>query len=164
MSLRGQPIRRVRLTPVDDEEFNGPIDLPSEPFRVSIVGVDRSGASYQRMHAGLFHAENVELRPAGDPQTFLPGQETAVIFVVRNTGPRAHYRIVDVDANQFVARVEPDSVDLEPRAEQISRVVLHVPAGTPPGTAVELTITATSDGPPQTSNGTVQRFTVAGGQ
>jgi hypothetical protein len=162
MSLRGQPIRRVRLMPVDDEEFHGPIDLPSEPFRVSIVGVDRSGASYQRMHAGLFHAENVELRPVGEPQTLPPGQETAVIFIVRNTGPRARYRIVAVDANQFVARVEPDSVDLEPRAEQIVRVVLHVPAGAPAGTGVELTITATSDGPRQTSNGAVQRFTVAG--
>jgi hypothetical protein len=164
MSLRGQPIGRVRLTPVDDEEFDGPIGLPSEPFRVSIVGVDRSGASYQRMHAGLFHAENVELRPAGDPQTLPPGEETAVSFVVRNAGPRARYRIVAVDANQFVARVEPDSVDLEPRAEQIVRVVLRVPAGAPAGTGVELTITATSDGPRQTSNSAVQRFTVAGGR
>jgi hypothetical protein len=164
MSLHGLPIRHVRLTRVDDEEFDGPIDLPSEPFRVSIVGVDRSGASYRRMHSGLFHAENVELLPAGDPQTLPPGDETAVSFVVRNAGPRARYRIVAVDANHFVARVEPDSVELEPRAEQIVRVVLRVPAGAAAGTGVELTITATSDGPPQSSNSAVQRFTVAGGR
>jgi hypothetical protein len=162
MSLQGRPIRHVSLTRVDDEEFDGPIDLPSEPFRVSIVGVDQSGAPYQRMRAGLFHAENVELLPAGDPQILQPGEETAVSFVVRNAGPRARYRILAVDANHFVARAE--SVELDPRAEQIVKVVLRVPVGTPAGTGLELTITATSDGPPQTSNSAVRRFTVAGGR
>ena len=164
MSLHGRPIRDVHLTRVDDEEFDGPLDLPPESFRVSIVGVDRSGAPYQRMHSGLFHAENVELLPAGDPQMLPPGEETAVSFVVRNAGPRARYRIVAVDAKHFVARVEPESVELEPRAEQIVRVVLRVPAGVPAGTGIELTITATSDGPPQTSNSAVHRFSVAGGR
>ena len=129
-----------------------------------MVGVDRSGAPYQRMHSGLFHAENVELLPAGDPQMLPPGEETAVSFVVRNAGPRARYRIVAVDAKHFVARVEPESVELEPRAEQIVRVVVRVPAGVPAGTGIELTITATSDGPPQTSNSAVHRFSVAGGR
>jgi von Willebrand factor A domain-containing protein 7 len=164
MSLQGRPIRHVSLTRVDDEEFDGPIDLPSEPFRVSIVGVDQSGAPYQRMRAGLFHAENVELLPAGDSQMLQPGEETAVSFVVRNVGPRARYRILAVDANHFVARVEPESVELDSRAEQIVKVVVRVPAGAPAGTGLELTITATSDGPPQTSNSAVRRFTVAGGR
>ena len=93
-----------------------------------------------------------------------PGEETAVSFVVRNAGPRARYRIVAVDAKHFVARVEPESVELEPRAEQIVRVVVRVPAGVPAGTGIELTITATSDGPPQTSNSAVHRFSVAGGR
>ena len=101
MSVHGRPIRDVSLARVDDEEFDGPIDLPSEPFRVSMVGVNRSGAPYQRMRAGLFHAENVELLPAGDPQTLPPGEETSVSFVVRNAGPRARYRIVAVDTNHF---------------------------------------------------------------
>jgi hypothetical protein len=164
MSLQGRPIRRVSLTRVDDEEFDGPIDLPSEPFRVSIVGVDQSGAPYQRMRAGLFHAENVELLPAGDPEMLPPGEETTVSFVVRNAGPRARYRILAVDANHFVARVDPESVELDPRTEQIVKVVLRVPAGAPAGIGVDLTITATSDGSPETSNSAVLRFTVAGGR
>jgi len=164
MSLQGRPIRRVSLARVDDEEFDGQIDLPSEPFRVSIVGVDQSGAPYQRMRAGLFHAENVELLPAGDPEMLPPGEETTVSFVVRNAGPRTRYRILAVDANHFVARVEPEFVELDPRAEHIVKVVLRVPAGAPAGTGLELTITATSDGPPETSNSAVRRFTVGGGQ
>jgi hypothetical protein len=33
---------------VVDERWEGPVDLPQEPFRVAVTGLDQSGKQYQR--------------------------------------------------------------------------------------------------------------------
>jgi len=160
-STQGRPIRGVALTAVDDEEFSGAFQLPFEPFRVAIKGLDAGGVPYQRLFSGLFHAELVEVRPMSDIQTLAPGEETAVTFGVRNVGPRARFRLVAADPHRFVIRVEPEVVEIAEGAELSVSVWLRAPMSTTEGTAVDLTITATSDGTRASTNSAVQHFTVA---
>jgi von Willebrand factor A domain-containing protein 7 len=159
-SMEGRPLRSVALAPVDDEEFSGGVQLPLEPFRVAMKGLDAAGAPYQRFFSGLFHAELVEVRRTSDRETLAPGEDTAVTFAVRNVGPRARYRIVAVDARQFVTRVQPDVLEIEEGAAVPVTVWLRAPMNTNEGTAVDLTITATSEGPRPSTNSAVHRLTV----
>jgi von Willebrand factor A domain-containing protein 7 len=160
-STEGRPIRGVALTPVDDEEFSGAFQLPFEPFRVAIKGLEAWGVPYQRLFSGLFHAELVEVRPMGNDRTLAPGEETGVMFGVRNVGPRARYRIVAADAHRFVTRVEPEVLEIEEGVELSVSVWLRAPMDTIEGTGVDLTITATSDGTRTSTNSAVQHLTVA---
>ena len=159
-STEGRPVRSVALAPVDDEEFSGGIQLPLEPFRVAMKGLDAGGAPYQRLFSGLFHAELVEVRRTSDRETLAPGEDTAVTFGVRNVGPRARYRILAVDAHRFVTRVEPEVLEIEEGAEVPVSVWLRAPMNANEGTAVDLTITATSEGPRPSTNSAVHRLTV----
>lgn len=160
ISTEGRPVRNVALAPVDDEEFSGGVQLPLEPFRVAMKGLDASGAPYQRLFSGLFHAELVEVRRTSDRETLAPGEDTAVTFAVSNVGPRARYRIVAVDARQFVTRVQPDVLEIEEGAEVPVSVWLRAPIDATEGTSVDLTITATSEGPRPSTNSAVHRMTV----
>jgi hypothetical protein len=97
----------------------------------------------------------------GNDRTLAPGDETAVMFGVRNVGPRARYRIVAADAHRFVTRVEPEVLEIEEGVELSVSVWLRAPMDTIEGTGVDLTITATSDGTRTSTNSAVQHLTVA---
>jgi von Willebrand factor A domain-containing protein 7 len=161
VSTDGRALRSVTLAPIDDEEFSGGIQLPLEPFRVAMKGLDAAGAPYQRLFSGLFHAELVELRRTGGRETIAPGEDMAVTFSVRNVGPRARYRVVAVEARGLVTRVEPDVLEIEEGAEVPVAVWLRAPMNAKEGMGVELTITATSSGPRASTNSAVERLTVA---
>ena len=77
------------------------------------------------------------------------------------SGPRARYRILAVDAQRFVTRVEPEVVEIEEGAEVSVSVWLRAPMNAREGTGVDLTITATSEGPRASTNSAVHRLTVA---
>jgi len=160
-SAEGQLLQRVELARVGRDEYVGPIDLPAVPFRVAVTGVDSGGASYQRFHKGLFRAELVEVVPTSGEAIVAAGQETAVPFTIRNSGPRARYRIVAVYGGQVVSRVDPDVVEIDQDAEQQISVWLRVPATAAAGSSTDLRVTATADGPRQSWNSAAQKITVA---
>jgi von Willebrand factor A domain-containing protein 7 len=163
ISTRGQRLQQVQLERASDSgnEFSGTIDLPTEPFRVAVAGLDRADVPYRRVHNRLFRAALVEVRPASVVENIAPGEETVLEFDVMNVGPSSRFQIVAIDARQFVTRVEPTTVDLDRGAAQRVSVWLRVPAGTAPGTSDDLTITASSRGARPTSNAAVVPLTVA---
>jgi hypothetical protein len=163
ISTRGERLQEVQLERASDSgnEFSGTIDLPTEPFRVAVAGLDTAGIPYRRVHDRLFRAELVEVSPASVVEKIAPGEETVVEFDVVNVGPSSRFQIVAVDARQFVTRVEPTTVDLVQGAAQRVSIWLRVPAGTALGTSDDLTITASSRGAQPTTNAAVVPLTVA---
>jgi hypothetical protein len=160
-SAEGQLLHRVELARVGPDEYVGPIELPAVPFRVAVTGVDSGGASYQRFHKGLFRAELVEVVPTSDEATVQAGQETAVAFTIRNSGPRARYRIVAVYGGQVVTRVDPDVVEIDQDTEQRILVWLRVADSAAAGSSTDLRVTATADGPRPSWNSAAQKITIA---
>jgi hypothetical protein len=154
VSMHGDPISGLKPdTTFDGDELVSTIDLPSQPFRARVTGVDAAGKPYQRVFHTLFHAESVEVTPptpALDDMT--PGSSTPVPFTVRNIGPRATFRIFAVDGRRFVKRFEPSMLTLEPGAAATVNVWLNVPADAAPGTGTDITVTATGDSNPPTTN------------
>jgi von Willebrand factor A domain-containing protein 7 len=148
-------------TSADESEYAGEFDLPQQPFRVAVTGEDSKGNAYQRFYASLFHAETVEVVRAGDPLDDLPpGKTTPVRFTVRNIGPPSNFRIVVADSKRFVSRVDPEALSLETGASATVTVDVSVPSGTPPGTGLDLTITASSTSSPAGTNGAVAHLAV----
>src|SRR6516165_7323355 len=66
----GETIQKLHLHAVNSDreflEFVGRVDLPTLPFRVSVVGRDLNGKQYQRFFSNLFHVESVEVSPPLD--------------------------------------------------------------------------------------------------
>jgi len=55
VSEGGRVIKQVALAQVGEQRWQGSIDVPAEPFRVAVSGVDESGARYQRLSKSPFH-------------------------------------------------------------------------------------------------------------
>jgi hypothetical protein len=145
MSTQGKVIGHVALDRVDTEEYAGRITLPNVPFRVAVTGTDESGASYRRVHGGLFRAETVEVIPAGPADvTINAGTETPVTFIVRTHGKGGRYRIVATVGAEIIKRVEPPVVELEPNSERRVSAWLPVTIGTS-ATTIDLLVVASSD-------------------
>ncbi len=144
----------------DVHEFLATFELPAQPFRIAATGLDSNGNPYQRFFPGLFHAETVEVVPAGRLDSLPPGKTTLVTFTVRNAGPAATFRIIVADSLRLVSRVDPEELALAPGASGTVTATVTVPADTTPGTGVNLTITATSTSGPVTTNGTSVHLSV----
>jgi von Willebrand factor A domain-containing protein 7 len=145
LSSQGKPIRTLDLAPVDDREFVGPIDLPTLAFRVAVTSLDGAGTNVQRVHARLFRAEPIEVVP-GAPVKAAAGRESTVVFVVRNLGPPARFRMTALADGQLVPRVEPAVVDIEQGAEQRVIVRAPVPATTAIDSEIEIRLVASLEG------------------
>jgi von Willebrand factor A domain-containing protein 7 len=160
LSAEGQPIKNVALAQVADSVWEGTFDLPSEPFRVAVTGVDGSGTRYQRSSRLPFHAEMVEVRPAALQASLHSGSEGRAAFTIRSAGPAARFRIVAFGGPVLVTRVEPAILDLDANAEQQIWIWLRAPADVPAGTETDLMVFASSDGPRPTSNSAVTRLSI----
>lgn len=145
LSSQGKSIRTLNLAPVDDREFVGPIDLPTQAFRVAVTSLDGAGTNVQRVHARLFRAEPIEVVP-GAPAKAAAGRESTVVFVVRNLGPRARFRITALADGQLVPQVEPAMVDIEQGAEQRVIVRAPVPATAATDSEIEIRLVASLEG------------------
>jgi hypothetical protein len=159
VSLEGTVLREVDLEKVDDEEFVGPIELPSQGFRVAAMGTDPAGLSYQRLYAPVFRAASVELSVAGNEE-LRAGSTTPIPIVVRNHGPAARFRLVVVYGQGVVGVVDPAVVDLAQGAEATATASVKVPPNTSPGSPFDLTVTAESEGTSGTTNSAVRQFTI----
>jgi hypothetical protein len=160
LSSQGRPIQRVELDSVDATEYVGEIDLPALPFRVAITGTDERGALYQRVDAKLLRGELVEVLPSS-VDTITTGKDTALVFIVKNHGARARYRITATAGSEVLKRVEPQIVEIDRNGEQ--RVDVWLPAAriAAVGTSVELLVVAASEEPAESSvNSAFQRVNV----
>jgi hypothetical protein len=147
----------VRLkadTTYDDGEFVSTFDLPLQPFRLRVTGVDGAGQRFQRVFHTLFHAETVEVMPAMSPiDDVAPGSSSAMAFAVRNVGAASTFKIMAVDGRRMIARFEPSTLALDAGAAATVTVWINVPADATPGTGTDITVTAVSESQPPTTNG-----------
>jgi hypothetical protein len=123
--------------------------------------VDAVGATYQRMFPTLFHAELVEVHPAGSVDQIAPGQERAVEFIVRNAGPAADYRILAVTTQRITTRAEPAVLQIPAGGERRISVSLSTPPDMDPGTTFDLIVTASASSPRPTTNSAIVHLTIA---
>jgi hypothetical protein len=145
VSLDARPLQAIDLQSTDNLEFSGTITLPAEAFRVIVSGRDESGVPAQRVWAGLFHGEVIEVLPPSG-ETVTAGTQVPVTFTIRNHGPAARLSLVSSDHRGKVIAVEPSTLDLGADAEAVATVQLIVPADAQPTSEVNIRLTATSDG------------------
>ena len=160
MSMEGRLLQRADLSGVGDGEFAGPVDLPSESFRVTMTGRDANDRPYQRVFNTAFRGELVELTSADAVETVQPGREVTLRIRLRNIGPRARYRIVATHV-AHVLRTTPAEVDIEEGAETFVTVTVPVPADASPGSRLEVMVTASGDDARETMNYVMRHLTVA---
>jgi hypothetical protein len=144
VSVAAQPIRAVDLESTDRGEFIGVLEPPPEPFRVMVIGRDESGLTVQRIRAGLFRGEPIEIVPP-EGQTVTAGAAVPVTFAIRNHGPAVHLRLVAVDHRGKVMAVAPPALDLAAGAEGAATVRLLVPTDSAPLSEASIHLTAASD-------------------
>jgi hypothetical protein len=159
---RGEMIQKLQMrstTGVADE-FLGSVDLPDIPFRLAVKGLDSRGTEYQRFFSHLFHAENVEVSWKRAFDELPAGETKQAQFTIRNSNARRAFKVTVTDAHQFVARVEPKELSLEPGQSRTILVDLAVPPGTAAGVGDDVVVVAASTEGPATSNSSVVHFSV----
>lgn len=144
------------------DEYVGDLVLPVQPFRVAVTGLDATGLPYQRLFPTLFRAQSlgVSISDGSNIPSLIAGTTTTLTFVVQNLGSTNTFRIIAADNRGFVSRVEPTLLNLAGGASASVAVDLTVPAGTPDGTDVSLTVTAGSNTDPNILNSVSVRLTV----
>jgi hypothetical protein len=164
ISERGDIIQSPAMRALNsDREFLqllGSLDLPGPQFRVAVTGLDLRGRQYQRVFAGLFRAESVEVTPMVDFDELPAGSTKQATFQVRNTGAPHHFNLTVTDAHHFVTKVEPNELTLGSGESAIIRVDLNVPATTSPGVGDDIIVVATSTTAPRTSNSSILHISV----
>jgi hypothetical protein len=144
VSVDAQPIRAVDLESTDRGEFFGVLEPPPEPFRVMVTGRDESGLTVQRITAGLFRGEPIDIVPP-EGRTVTAGAAVPVTFTIRNHGPAVHLRLIAVDHRGTVMAVDPPALDLAAGAEGAATVRLLVPADAEPLSEATIQLTAAGD-------------------
>jgi von Willebrand factor A domain-containing protein 7 len=161
VSEQGTTLGALDLGDAGDHEFSGGVQLPTEPFRVAVTGLDATGAAYQRLHAGLFHAESVEVTIPGDYDSLKAGTSSEITSTIRNAGAPATFKIIAADGHRYVKNVEPQEVTLGTGESITVKIRIAVPAAATAVDAIDVTVTASSQGPRATMNGTTRHFTIA---
>ena len=136
----------------EPDEFTATFDLPAQPFRVRATGIDEAGKAYQRVFPALFHSETVEVTAPDTADDLVPGTSTALTFAVRNVGSAATFRVKAANGRQFASRVNPPTLALESGATGHVAVWISVPADAAAGTGADVTVTATAESGPPTTN------------
>jgi len=163
----GQTIQELSLRAVNSDreflEFVGRLDLPAQPFRVSVTGRDLNGRRYQRFFSSLFHAESVEVSSRPDFDELDPGGTKQIAFTIRNLASPRTFKITVTDAHRFVSKVDPQELSLGAEQSGTVRVDLTVPLGTATGVGDDVVFVASSIQGPPTSNSSVMHFSVSSG-
>lgn len=145
LSSHGEPIRTLDLLPTDEREFVGEIALPTQEFRVALTSLEGAGTHVQRVHARLFRAELLEVVP-GAAATASAGRDSTIMFVVRNHGSRARFRMTALADGQLVAQVEPATAVIEQGGEQRVTVRVPVSAAATSDSELEIRLVASQEG------------------
>jgi hypothetical protein len=160
-SERGEIIQRLQMRSIDaaGEEFFGMVDLPNEPFRVAVTGIDGNGKQYQRFYASLFRAESLEVSWNRSFDELQAGSTRQAQFTIRNAGGNGTFKVTAVDAHHFAVKVEPAELTLASGQSGTVLINLSVPAGAQP-TGDDVVVVATSTAGPTRSNSSVAHFLI----
>jgi hypothetical protein len=165
VSPSGETIQHVRMEEQgadrEDHEFVGTLLLPPQPFRLAVSGLDAAGASFERMYSTEFQATSIELIPTLHDEEVRAGAASPVEFLVKNHGTADTFRVLAVDSLGSIVPSEPGELALPPGASARLKVLLSVPASTPAGKSVTLTVTVTGTANPAAVNYAIVELAVA---
>jgi hypothetical protein len=166
VSAKGEVLEKLHLHAASEDrdflDMAGDLALPSEPFRVAVIGRDEREMPYQRFYATLFHAESVQVLPRFDFDTLAPGEKRTGEFEVKNFGPAQRFKVTVVDARKFVTRVEPLEIILGANDTRKLNVEIAVPAGTQTGVEDDVVVVVASTSGASTSNSAIVHLSVVG--
>jgi len=165
VSTKGDVLEKLHLHATSEDrdflDMAGDVALPSEPFRVAVLGRDEREMPYQRFYATLFHAESVELKPRFGFDAVPPGEKKTGEFEVKNFGPARSFKVTVVDAHKFVTRVEPLELTVGANETRRLNVEIAVPAGTQAGVGDDLIVVVASTSGTPTSNSAIVHLSVS---
>lgn len=119
----------------------GDTTVPSTAYRIYAVGNDVAGYPFQRLLPPLMSPQTFSVTPAG--RTDLGrGQNTALRFIVTNSGPPRTFNLEALDDQEFVRSVEPASAVLQTGQSVIVKIVLTVPADAVVGSSDSVVLSA----------------------
>jgi hypothetical protein len=144
------------------DHFLGTFGLPLVPFRVVAEGEDETGHPFRREFPALFTGQPASVKVnVGSLDTLPAGASRSFDISVSNTGAAAAYALQATSSVPGItASVAPSLVTVNGGATATSQLTVNVPAGTPPGTEVAITITATNTGNAAIFNSATVTFSV----
>lgn len=145
----GETIQEINLAQnfpdASSDHFVGKFLLPGVPFRVVVTGNDAAGFQYQRTFPTVYRAQVVGVEVnAGASDVVQVGIDTTFSFTVRNLGGPATFNINVASSLGSITGVNPTPMSLDAGASGTVQFVVSVPSGTPGGTNLAVTMTATS--------------------
>jgi len=128
------------------DHFLGTFGLPLVPFRVVAEGEDETGHPFRREFPALFTGQPASVKVnVGSLDTLPAGASRSFDISVSNAGAAATYALQATSSVPGVtAFVAPNVVTVNGGATATSQLTVNVAAGTPPGSEVAITITATN--------------------
>ena len=144
------------------DHFLGVFALPLVPFRVVAEGEDETGHPFRREFPALFTGQPASVKlNVGALDTLAAGASRSFDVNVTNTGTTATYALQATSSVPGItAFVAPNLVTVNGGGSATSQLTVSVPAGTPAGTEVAITITATNTGNAAIFNSTTATFSV----
>lgn len=164
LSQSGSVLQPVVLAPGDPNaapgEYVGSFSIPAQSFRLAVTGADSAGNAFQRVFPVLFTGESVSVVASNTIDALRPGSTTTLPYTVTNTGPAGSFNIIAADNKGFVSGVAPPVLTLPTGGSGNVMVQVTVPLATPLGTAIALSVTATSATDATVTNTAVQSLLV----
>jgi hypothetical protein len=163
VSLTGETLQAMNLSPPPnpppgETKYYGSAQVPNEPFKAAVSGLDTSGIPYDITFQKVFNAQTVEVNFI-PPVNFIPGA-TTLPGDVTNHGSADTFSVIATDNNGFVTRVTPSLLTLSTGQTGQFEFDVSVPSGTPEDTRINLTLLVTSTSNPLVSNFAIEKTLV----
>ncbi|XP_019616173.1 PREDICTED: von Willebrand factor A domain-containing protein 7-like isoform X2 [Branchiostoma belcheri] len=130
-SGRGEPVYTATILP------------PSQPFRISVEGIDQRNNTFTRLLTTLIESQSFRLDlAAGNKDPLYPGGSSRVGFVLVNEGAEDTFQLTVSDDVGLVTGVSPTSVTLATGTNVTGYVTFSAATSVSPGTASTAILTA----------------------
>ena len=145
-------LRAVTLSRSDENptgsQLTGSFELPTQPFKVAVSGVDASSAAYDITWPVVYRPQSVELRFAAGFMQVGSGPATLDLAITNHGPAQAFDLAVTNDMDQGVT-ITPSRLTLAQGETQNAQVTLGVPAIS--SGVLDITVTATATGATQSA-------------
>ncbi|MBB4594642.1 pre-peptidase C-terminal domain-containing protein [Xanthomonas cannabis] len=137
----------------DPSAAMGLVSPPSVPFRLVAAGLDATGTRFTRVHPTLFRGQSIELETVEIlSQDAAQGEVTKIPFKIKNHGAAATFAISSSATNNVTTVANTNEIAVAAGSEATFEISAQVPAATPEGSNIEVTVSATSKTDAKISN------------
>jgi len=143
----------------DDQEFEGEVQLPAEPFRIVATGVDELGHPFRRVHEGLVNPTTIALAPVELPDLHA-GRASILTFRLSNLGNADKFRLRAVCGKPWPTQLSSSEVSLGHGESTRITVEVSVPEGTPTNTGGDFVLSVSSENDRGIGNSFVRHFSI----